>query len=87
MFLHLHGEVCDLVAEIRAAQRLTPVLWWHDLVFRASAMLTPCEVLAQMCEECDVEMFMVLPRHSIHRVSPAAHDAKTHRRDRKVGMA
>ncbi|CAE7420037.1 unnamed protein product [Symbiodinium sp. CCMP2456] len=35
--------VCDLVAEIRAAQRLTPVL-------------------AQMCEECDVEMFMVLPR-------------------------
>ncbi|CAE6927873.1 unnamed protein product [Symbiodinium natans] len=35
--------VCDLVAEIRAAQRLAPVL-------------------AQMCEECDVEMFMVMPR-------------------------
>ncbi|CAK9050840.1 unnamed protein product [Durusdinium trenchii] len=35
--------VCDLVAEIRAAQRIAPAL-------------------AQMCEECDVEMFMVMPR-------------------------
>mmetsp|Transcript_41996 Transcript_41996/g.97795 ORF Transcript_41996/g.97795 Transcript_41996/m.97795 type:complete len:530 (+) Transcript_41996:29-1618(+) len=35
--------VCDLVAEIRAAQRVAPVL-------------------SQMCEECDVEMFMVMPR-------------------------
>jgi len=35
--------VCDLVAEIRSAQRIVPAL-------------------AQMCEECDVEMFMVMPR-------------------------
>jgi hypothetical protein len=35
--------VCDLVAEIRAAQRLAPAL-------------------TQMCEECDVELFLVLPR-------------------------
>lgn len=35
--------VCDLVAEVRSAQRIVPAL-------------------AQMCEECDVEMFMVMPR-------------------------
>eukprot|EP00927_Polykrikos_kofoidii_P037337 TRINITY_DN31489_c0_g1_i1.p1 TRINITY_DN31489_c0_g1~~TRINITY_DN31489_c0_g1_i1.p1 ORF type:complete len:537 (-),score=98.33 TRINITY_DN31489_c0_g1_i1:50-1660(-) len=35
--------VCDLVAEIRAAQRLAPAL-------------------TAMCEECDVELFLVLPR-------------------------
>ncbi|CAJ1410268.1 unnamed protein product [Effrenium voratum] len=37
------SAVCDLVAEIRSAQRIAPAL-------------------AQMCEECDVEMFMVIPR-------------------------
>uniref|UniRef100_A0A7S0F9X3 Uncharacterized protein n=1 Tax=Pyrodinium bahamense TaxID=73915 RepID=A0A7S0F9X3_9DINO len=35
--------VCGLVAEVRAAQRLAPVL-------------------ATMCEDCDVELFLVLPR-------------------------
>jgi len=39
----LLSAVCDLVAEIRAAQRLVPAL-------------------AAMCEECDVELFLVLPR-------------------------
>lgn len=39
----LLNAVCDLVAEIRAAQRLAPAL-------------------AAMCEECDVELFLVLPR-------------------------
>jgi len=35
--------VCDLVAEVRAAQQLAPAL-------------------ASMCEDCDVELFLVLPR-------------------------
>lgn len=35
--------VCDLVAEVRAAQQLAPSL-------------------ASMCEDCDVELFLVLPR-------------------------
>lgn len=39
----LLGAVCDLVAEIRVAQRLAPSL-------------------TTMCDECDVELFMVLPR-------------------------
>lgn len=39
----LLGAVCDLVAEIRVAQRLAPAL-------------------QQMCEDCDVELFLVLPR-------------------------
>lgn len=39
----LLGAVCDLVAEIRVAQRLAPVL-------------------TQMCDDCDVELFLVLPR-------------------------
>jgi len=39
----LMDAICDLVAEIRVAQRLVPPL-------RA------------MCEECDVELFLVLPR-------------------------
>jgi len=39
----LLDAVCDLVAEIRAAQLLVPAL-------------------ATMCEECDVEFFLVLPR-------------------------
>merc|ERR1712151_65547 len=39
----LLGAGCDLVAEIRAAQRLAPAL-------------------ASMCDECDVELFLVLPR-------------------------
>jgi len=38
----LHG-LCDLVAEVRLAQRIAPPL-------------------KSMCEECDVELFMVLPR-------------------------
>lgn len=37
------NAVCDLVAEVRTAQRLAPAL-------------------AKMCEECDAELFMVLPR-------------------------
>lgn len=37
------AAVCDLVSEIRAAQRLVPAL-------------------TSMCEECDVELFLVLPR-------------------------
>jgi len=39
----LLSAVCDLVAEIRAAQRLAPAL-------------------TAMCDECDVELFLVLPR-------------------------
>lgn len=39
----LLNAVCDLVAEIRFAQRLAPAL-------------------TSMCEECDVELFLVLPR-------------------------
>merc|ERR1719464_2465584 len=39
----LLNAVCDLVAEIRVAQRLVPAL-------------------TAMCDECDVELFMVLPR-------------------------
>jgi len=39
----LLNAVCDLVAEIRSAQRLAPSL-------------------TAMCEECDVELFLVLPR-------------------------
>jgi hypothetical protein len=39
----LLNAVCDLVAEIRFAQRLAPAL-------------------TGMCEECDVELFLVLPR-------------------------
>lgn len=39
----LLGAVCDLVTEIRKAQRLVPAL-------------------TAMCDECDVELFMVLPR-------------------------
>eukprot|EP00421_Protoceratium_reticulatum_P022932 CAMPEP_0168384614 /NCGR_PEP_ID=MMETSP0228-20121227/14501_1 /TAXON_ID=133427 /ORGANISM="Protoceratium reticulatum, Strain CCCM 535 (=CCMP 1889)" /LENGTH=425 /DNA_ID=CAMNT_0008397785 /DNA_START=57 /DNA_END=1331 /DNA_ORIENTATION=+ len=35
--------VCDLIAEVRAAQQLAPAL-------------------ASMCEDCDVELFLVLPR-------------------------
>jgi len=35
--------VCDLVAEVKAAQQLAPAL-------------------ASMCEDCDVELFLVLPR-------------------------
>jgi len=38
----LHA-VCDLVAEVRAVQRLAPAL-------------------AAMCEDCDAELFLVLPR-------------------------
>mmetsp|Transcript_71164 Transcript_71164/g.125793 ORF Transcript_71164/g.125793 Transcript_71164/m.125793 type:complete len:535 (+) Transcript_71164:103-1707(+) len=38
----LHG-LCDLVAEVRLAQRIAPPL-------------------RTMCDECDVELFMVLPR-------------------------
>eukprot|EP00929_Paragymnodinium_shiwhaense_P053019 TRINITY_DN26550_c0_g1_i1.p1 TRINITY_DN26550_c0_g1~~TRINITY_DN26550_c0_g1_i1.p1 ORF type:complete len:538 (-),score=144.25 TRINITY_DN26550_c0_g1_i1:328-1941(-) len=41
--LQLLTAVCDLVAEIRAAQKITPAL-------------------TQMCDDCDVELFMVLPR-------------------------
>lgn len=40
--MFLNG-ICDLVAEIRLAQRLIPDL-------------------KEMCEDCDVELFMVLPR-------------------------
>lgn len=39
----LLNAVCDLVAEIRSAQRLAPAL-------------------TNMCDECDVELFLVLPR-------------------------
>jgi hypothetical protein len=39
----LLNAVCDLVAEIRSAQRVAPVL-------------------TTMCDECDVELFLVLPR-------------------------
>jgi hypothetical protein len=39
----LLGGVCDLVAEIRVAQRIAPAL-------------------TSMCDECDVELFLVLPR-------------------------
>mmetsp|Transcript_142773 Transcript_142773/g.397704 ORF Transcript_142773/g.397704 Transcript_142773/m.397704 type:complete len:539 (+) Transcript_142773:162-1778(+) len=39
----LLNAVCDLVAEIRVAQRLVPAL-------------------TTMCDECDVELFLVLPR-------------------------
>lgn len=39
----LLGAVCDLVAEVRMAQRLVPAL-------------------TTMCDDCDVELFMVLPR-------------------------
>lgn len=39
----LLNAVCDLVAEIRRAQRIVPSL-------------------TSMCEECDVELFLVLPR-------------------------
>jgi len=39
----LLDAICDLVAEIRAAQRIAPAL-------------------TQMCEDCDVELFMCLPR-------------------------
>lgn len=39
----LLSAVCDLVAEIRVAQRLAPAL-------------------TQMCDDCDVELFLVLPR-------------------------
>lgn len=39
----LLNAVCDLVAEIRSAQRLAPAL-------------------GAMCEDCDVELFLVLPR-------------------------
>mmetsp|Transcript_24641 Transcript_24641/g.79728 ORF Transcript_24641/g.79728 Transcript_24641/m.79728 type:complete len:521 (-) Transcript_24641:131-1693(-) len=39
----LLNAVCDLVAEIRRAQRVAPAL-------------------TAMCEECDVELFLVLPR-------------------------
>lgn len=39
----LLNAVCDLVAEIRRAQRVVPAL-------------------TTMCEECDVELFLVLPR-------------------------
>merc|ERR1719379_2435780 len=38
----LHA-VCDVVSEIRQAQRLVPAL-------------------TSMCEDCDVELFLVLPR-------------------------
>merc|ERR1711874_632090 len=38
----LHA-VCDVIAEIRQAQRLVPAL-------------------TSMCEDCDVELFLVLPR-------------------------
>jgi len=40
---HLLNAVCDLVAEIRSAQRLAPAL-------------------TMMCDDCDVELFLVLPR-------------------------
>lgn len=39
----LLDALCDLVGEIRKAQRLAPAL-------------------AKMCEDCDVELFMILPR-------------------------
>eukprot|EP00931_Biecheleriopsis_adriatica_P050273 TRINITY_DN2909_c0_g1_i1.p1 TRINITY_DN2909_c0_g1~~TRINITY_DN2909_c0_g1_i1.p1 ORF type:complete len:556 (+),score=129.41 TRINITY_DN2909_c0_g1_i1:189-1670(+) len=39
----LLNGICDLVAEIRLAQRITPCL-------------------KTMCEDCDVELFMVMPR-------------------------
>jgi len=39
----LLAAVCDLVTEIRAAQRLAPAL-------------------TSMCDDCDVELFLVLPR-------------------------
>lgn len=39
----LLNAICDLVAEIRMAQRVAPAL-------------------TTMCEECDVELFLVLPR-------------------------
>jgi len=35
--------ICDLVAEVRAAQKITPEL-------------------TRMCDDCDVELFLVLPR-------------------------
>jgi uncharacterized protein YeaO (DUF488 family) len=53
--MFLNG-ICDLVAEIRLAQRITPSL-------------------KSMCEDCDVELFMVLPRILWLRglAKPAAH--------------
>eukprot|EP00930_Biecheleria_cincta_P013488 TRINITY_DN11991_c0_g5_i1.p1 TRINITY_DN11991_c0_g5~~TRINITY_DN11991_c0_g5_i1.p1 ORF type:complete len:561 (+),score=99.38 TRINITY_DN11991_c0_g5_i1:29-1711(+) len=53
--MFLNG-ICDLVAEIRLAQRITPGL-------------------KSMCEDCDVELFMVLPRILWLRglAKPAAH--------------
>jgi len=40
---NLLNGICDVVAQIRGAQRIAPAL-------------------ATMCEDCDVELFMVLPR-------------------------
>ena len=55
------------------APHTRPVVARSELPCCCHAQLMPCEVLAQMCEECDVEMFMVLPRRNSHSVSRRKH--------------
>ena len=55
------------------APHTRPVVARSELPCCCHAQLMPREVLAQMCEECDVEMFMVLPRRNSQCLSQETH--------------